>query len=418
MAENVDKDIKALTDQINAELAKVTAIGDELRKEIAKKAPAERIEELIGKQVKAEKDVKTISDQLDAVQLSLKDKTFGQPVAHYNELYKLYKENKANLKKKGSFLDFEFKGNPHMLFKTLDEPTELSDSVADHEVIIPMRTPGVEKLPDRQVLLRDAVSQGVTNSTRVTWVERSARTEGTAPVAEDAQYALSNFTYIQNFAAVEKIGTYVKVTAESLEDWDQLLTEIQNELFPSLERQIENQTYQGNNTPPQLRGIIGVAGVYASTGMNTSVLNANTFDAIIAAGNQLEENNYVPNYAFMSPAIFNIAQCGKGVTGGGYLMPPFASSDKTYIGGMRSVKSNLMVAGSVLVGDFSKVTLYMRRGITIRLWDQDSTDPEFDRKTITASVRCAVKFPTVHQGNTGAFVYDQVSDITTAILAS
>jgi hypothetical protein len=75
-----------------------------------------------------------------------------------------------------------------------------------------------------------------------------------------------------------------------------------------------------------------------------------------------------------------------------------------------------MIAGSALIGDFSKVTLYMRRGITIRLWDQDANDPEFDRKTITASLRAAVVFPTVHQTAAGAFVYDQLSDIVSAIL--
>jgi hypothetical protein len=66
----------------------------------------------------------------------------------------------------------------------------------------------------------------------------------------------------------------------------------------------------------------------------------------------------------------------------------------------------------VLVGDFSKVTLYIRRGIEIKIWDQDSTDPEYDLKTITASVRAAVKFPAPHAY---AFVYDQFDDIISAI---
>jgi len=413
MTENTDKDFKALNDQITAELVKIAAVNTELTKELAKKAPVEKIEELIAKNAAGEVSIKKLSEQLDAIQLSLKDKTIGQPKSVFDELYKSYKEGKENYHKTKAPFEFELKGSPRMLLKTLDEATELSESVADHEVVLPMRTPGVEKLPDRRVLLQDAVARGVTGSTRVTWVERSARTDGTAPVLQDATYALSNFTYIQNFAPVEKIGTYVKVTSEALEDWDELLTQINNELFPSLERQLENQIYQGNNTPPQLRGIIGVAGAYASTGMDLSVLKANNMDAIVAAGNQLEENNYEPNYCFLPPALYNIMSTSKGDSGGAYLLPPFMSNMS--INGIRLVKSNLMIAGSILAGDFSKVTLYMRRGITIRLWDQDSTDPEFDRKTITASLRAAVKFPTVHQAATGAFVYDQIGDIVTAI---
>jgi len=411
-----DKDFKALNDQITAELAKISLVNEELRKEMAKKAPVERIEELIAKNAAGEISIKKLSDQLDAIQLSLKDKTIGQPVDVFNDLYKSYKEGKENYHKNKTPFEFELKGNPRMLLKTLDEAVELSQGVADHEVIIPTRKPGVEKPPDRQVLLQDVVAKGVTNSTRVTWVERSVRVDAAAPVLQDAQYATSNYTYIQNFASVEKIGTLVKVTAEALEDWDELLTQINNELFPALERQLENQIYQGNNAPPQLRGIIGVAGAYASAGMNASVLKANNFDAIIAAGNQLEENNYFPTYCFLPPALFNIMQTSKADSGGAYLIPPFASADRFFVGGIRTVKSNLMIAGSALIGDFSKVTLYMRRGITIRLWDQDANDPEFDRKTITASLRAAVVFPTVHQTAAGAFVYDQLSDIVSAIL--
>ena len=74
--------------------------------------------------------------------------------------------------------------------------------------------------------------------------------------------------------------------------------------------------------------------------------------------------------------------------------------------------SNLITAGQVLVGDFTKVTLYIKRGIEIKIWDQDSTDPEYDLKTITASVRAAVKFPAPHLY---AFVYDAIADIISDI---
>jgi HK97 family phage major capsid protein len=412
----VDKDIKALTDQIDVELKKVADSNTALMEEVKKKAPIEKIEDLMAKNTEGEKKIKTLSDQLDAIQLSLKDKTLGQSVSHWNEMYKAYKEAKPNLRKQGSQFSFELKGSPQMFFKTLDEPVELSDAVADHEVIIPMRTPGVERLPFRRVLLQDIVQRGVTNSTRVTWVERSVLTDGAAPVLEDATYVLSNYTFIQNFAPVEKIGTFVKLTSEALEDWDQLLSEVRNELFPALEQQIENQIYQGTAGAPQIRGIIGVAGAYASATMNAQVINANYHDAVMAAANQLAENNYVANYCFMSPALYALMQTSKGVDGGAYLIPPFASQNGLFIGGVQLVPSNLAVAGSMLVGDFTKYTLFTRRNITVQLWDQDSTDPEFDRKTITASCRIAGKFPTVHQAATGAFCYDQAGDIITAIV--
>lgn len=410
-----DKELKALEDQIKTEQKKQTDAVEAMRK-----ASADQKAELEGKIAESDKKIQKLSEQQDAIQLSLKDRTLGMTVSRYDALYKFWKENKATLVKPGGFqgkqLVMDLPGNPTMYFKTTDEPVELSDAVADHWVLVPFRTPGIEKLPDRQVLMLDAVGRGIVGPTsRVSWVERSARTDNTAPVVEDATYLTGNFTWIANSAEIERIGQMIKVTREAFEDWDVMFTEIRNELFPSLERAVENQVYQGTGASPQLDGIITTAGAYASATLNTSVPQANNYDCIRAAINQLAENNYTPNYCFLPPAEAAKLDLAKSTTGV-YALPPFSTPGGRVISGVKVVESNLMVAGSLLVGDFSKCTLYTRRGMEVRLWEQDSTDPEFDRLTITASVRCALKNPTQHQGNTGAFVYDQIADINAAIL--
>lgn len=414
-----EQELKALTGQINDELKKLAGINTELKKEIDKKAPMERIEDLITKAAAMEISVNKLSAQFDAIELKMKEKRFGGPVSLFGDFEKAYKEKgmKALLNNKslipGGSFTFEMDVNPSLYLKasTIDEATELSNSALANAVIVPMRTPGVEKLPDRQVLMIDVVGRGVTNSNRVTWVERSARTEGTASVAEGNQYAQSDLTYIQKAAEVEKIGTYLKVTNEALEDWDELLTQIRNELFPSVERKLESQLYSGTGSSPQLDGITTSAEAYASTSLDGLIGAANQMDAIVAASNQIEEYYYQPNYAFMAPADFRKMLLSKD-DHNAYVIPPFAGADRMSIDGVRPVKSGLVTAGYVLVGDFSKVTLYIRRGIEIKIWDQDSTDPEYDLKTITASVRAAVKFPAPHAY---AFVYDQFDDIISAI---
>ena len=302
-----------------------------------------------------------------------------------------------------------------MYFKvsTIDESTELSNTIAT-AVVVPMRTPGVEKLPDRQVLMLDAVNRGVTNSNRVTWIERSARTAGAATVAENTAFAQSDFTWLMKVAEVEKIGTYIKVTNECLEDWDECLTQIKNELLPMVERVLETQLYSGTGTTPQLDGIITTASAYASTSLDAKIFKATAFDALRAAANQVAEYNYIPNYAFLSPSNFAEMECSKG-TDGQYVMPPFTTSGGMNVAGMKIVQSNLVAAGKVLVGDFSKVTLYLKRGIEIKIWDQEASDAITDLKTITASCRAAVKFPAPHLYG---FVYDDIADIISAINAA
>lgn len=412
-----DIEIKSLTDQISGEVKKFNATVEEIRTALDTKAPAELITELTNKASAGEISIKKLSDQLDAIQLQMKDQAIGKPASLFGELQKAYMAAKADLKKPQGQMVFEMKNfDPRTILKasTIDEGTELSNSAMNTAVVVPMRVAGVDKAPDRQVLLMDLVARGTTASNRVTWVERSARTAAAASVAENTQYAQSDMTYIMKSAEVEKIGTYLKVTNEALEDWDELLTQIKNELFPMVERALESQLYSGTGTTPQLDGIITTASAYASTSLNAKIYRANIFDAIRAAANQIAEYNFIPNAAFVNPATFAEMEMSKG-SDGQYVMPPFVTAGGMNVGGMRIVQSNLVTAGDVLVGDFTKVTLYIKRGIEVKIWDQDSTDPEYDLKTITASVRAAVKFPAP---NVYAFVYDTVDDIISAINAA
>ena len=408
--------MKVITDEINEEIKRMNGLYAEIQKEIVKKAPVERIEDLIKKNEASEVKLLSLSSQFDNLELKLKDKTIGnKKFSLFSDFEKAYKEGGKEKAKSpsGNFL-YELKGNPRYMLKasTIDEATELSDGDMSTAVIVPMRTPGVEALPDRRITLLDIMGRGVTGSNRVTWVERSARTEGAAAVTNDtSQYAQSDLTYIMKVAEVEKIGTFVKVTNEALEDWDELMTQIRNELFPSVERALESECYSGSGTAPHLDGITTTAKAYISTALNASIKYPNNMDLIIAASNQLEGYNYIADYAMINPTDYRKMLLSKD-SQGNYVVPPFADPSRLLIDGVRPVRSNLVTAGQLLVGDFRKVTLYIKRNIEVKIWDQDSTDPEYDLKTVTASVRAAVKFPTVHQY---AFVYDALADIQTAV---
>lgn len=408
-------EVKKLLDDIQAEIKSFNEAKADMQKAIDGKVGADEIKKLTDLYNAGKTNIETLSKQLDELQLQMKDHPLAKKAADpFAGLKKAFDAKKTEVKAAGGMFSFDLKDvDPRMLFKasTIDTYTELSDSDMGTAVVVPMRTPGVEKLPDRAVLMLDVAQRGTTNSNRVTWVERSARTAAAASVAEGGQYAQSDLTYIMKAAEVEKIGTFIKVTNEALEDWDEMLTQIKNELLPMVERVLENQLYQGTGTTPQLDGIITTASAYASTSLNGSVTAPNTFDAIRAAANQIAEYNYVPNYAFIAPADFAKMEMAKG-SDGHYVMPPFVTAGGMTVAGIRIVPSNLITAGDVLVGDFSKVTLYIKRGIEIKIWDQDSTDPEYDLKTITASVRAAVKFPAPHAY---AFVYDDIADIISAI---
>ena len=412
-----EKQLKALQDQITAEQKKQTELIEALKtaNETQEVEFKKQVDEADVKIKALEEDKTKLSDQMDALELKMKDiKLNSGPQSLFGDFEKEYKEKgKEKVKSTGGAFVFNLKGDPQMYMKvgTIGTYTELGDSDMSTAVIVPMRTPGVVKAPDRNVLMLDAVNRGVTGSNRVTWVERTARTAGADSVAEEGQYGQSDLTYNMKSAEVEKIGTFIKVTNEALEDWDEMLTQIKNELLPMVERDLEDQLYEGTGTTPELDGIITTCSAYASTSLSGAIQTPNNFDAIRAAANQIAEYNHVPTHAFVAPADFAKMEMTKDERGQ-YVMPPFATANGATVAGIRIVQSNLITAGDLLVGDFSKVTLYIKRGIEIKIWDQDSTDPEYDLKTITASVRAAVKFPTA---SIYAFVYDTFADIVSDI---
>ena len=403
-----EKELKALQEQIENEQKKQTKLIEDL-----KTANQLQVDTITKKLDKSEADLKTLSESYDALALQMKDNTKGVQESPFAEMKKVMTDpsTKARLKK-GEPLSFELK-------TTMDEATYLGAGTTNlsTSVLVPFREAGVSKAPDRRTTLLDLIARAPINSNRISWVERTARTNNLdtaahASVAQGAVYLASDYTYQQKFSQVEKIGQYVKVTAEALEDWDQLYATIQDELFTAVERALELEIYEGTGTSPQLKGITAVCTAYTLTTEITGVITPNIFDAARAALAQLAIANFSgPFTVVVNPADGAKMDMPKNADGM-YLLPPFIGLDRRIISGAKVVESNLVAAGYMLVGDFSRDKLFMRRGIEIKIWDQEASDAIYDLKTITASVRCVNRLTIPDYA---AFVYDAIDDITTAI---
>jgi HK97 family phage major capsid protein len=401
-----EQELKALQMEIKSEQKKQFDAIEAMKKDVGAQNAA-----LLEKYDAASANITKLSEQADALALQLKDqKMNGKRENPFTEMKKALTDKSVLTElKKGGQRTFEIKAS------TIDEATELSNGTTDLSaaVIVPFREPGVGKAPDRPTTLLDIVSRGGITSNRTSWVERSARTAGAAAVAEGNQYAQSDFTWIQRFAPVEKIGTFVKVTNEALEDWDQVMSEINNELFPMIERVVESGVYEGTGTSPALQGITdaGFATAYSAIGI-TGIVTPNLIDVITSATAQIRALYFTDElFAVVNPFDYAMMTMPKNADGI-YLMPPNLTSDRLSVAGVRVVVSGLVTQGYILVGAMKRDTLFIKRGIEIKIWDQDSTDPEYDLKTITASVRAVNRIKTTDYA---AFVYDAIADIVTAI---
>ena len=398
-----EKELKELKELIKDEVKKLNEAQETYRK-----ASADERVKIEEKMKKLDENIEKLSNQADQLELKMKDFSLGKAKKGLFDDMKeaLTKKETIEMLKKGGQMSFELKAS------TIDTQTELSGSNLATAVVIPFREAEVGKAPDRVTSLLAVVNKAVTSSGIVTWVERSARTEGAAFVAETAQNPQSDVTYIQRSKTCERIGTHYKVTSAALEDWDQLYSEIVNEVIPQLEREIESNIFSGSGTSPALLGMTANASAFSVSGLTEKVVNPNYLDAIRACVAQLLAANYLgPFTAVINPVDAALMDLAKD-SNGAYVIPPFLTADRKLVSGARLIESNLVRAGNVLVGDMSKDTLYFRRGIEVKLWDQDATDPEYDLKTITASARCLNRIKSVHYD---AFVYDSFADIITSI---
>ena len=256
----MEKELKELTEQLAKERKEAAEKQAELEKLLEAKASSEQIEEVKSVADKMEENIQKLAKQQDEIEIKLRDQSKPLIKGYGNEFLKaLKKADPKQVMKAGGQFAGTIEGDVwNMLRKvgTIEIDDNLGAFDLDTAVILPMRTPGIDKAPDRRTSILDLLTMGVTNSNHVTWIERTARTDGTDTVAEIGHYGQSDFHWAQKKALVEKIGTYIKISNESLEDWPFVISEIRNELIGMLRRSLETQVWEGNGTSPDLDGII------------------------------------------------------------------------------------------------------------------------------------------------------------------
>lgn len=369
---------------------------------------------------KMSKNIITLSTQLDTIQLKMKDSVIkGKIEPWIISLAKALKSDnfKKAVKKEGKF-EVTFATNPYSIMKvgTMLTDDNLGGFDLDTAVVVPMREPGVFKAPDRALTILDIVTKGTTTSDQIVWTERTARTEGAAAIAEGGVFIESDIHWALKKAQVEKIGTYYKASNESLDDWEYTLSEINTEGIGQLERELEEEVVSGSGISPHLVGILTHAVAFTYAGLNGFFTKVNIFDLVHAMAAQVMAAKFNPTHY-----VLNIADSAKLFgykdSNGQYVLPPFMGMNGTTIDGMQlvSVTDDILPAGSALVGDFTKDKLFMRREITIEMFDQNEDDAKYDLRMIRLKLRAANR---IRVCDYAAFCYDTLTDVSALVGAA
>jgi len=267
----------------------------------------------------------------------------------------------------------------------------LTGRVARHE-----RDPERSKTARRNPFILELVNVTTTNAAVVSYVERDAPDGAPGMTAEGAVKPLIDFDYTERLAVVKKMTARIKMSKEMMEDVDGFVADTEDELTERLALLIDTQLLSGDGTGNNLSGILTNATAFAAGGLANAIENANNFDVLRVALNQVSLNNFNSTVIIMNPTDVTAMDLTKG-SDDHYIMPPFSTADGTIIKGIRIVENNGVTADDFVVGDLSKYKVKLREDININ-YGHSGDDFEKNLLTSLCEARATAYIPNVNFG--------------------
>ena len=242
---------------------------------------------------------------------------------------------------------------------------------------------------------RDIVNVAPIRGNKVTWINKSAVSNGAGMTAEGATKTQISWTYSEESADVKKITAYVKVSKEALDDLDFLRSEINTDLRQEIELKLDEQIAEGSGVGQNIKGILTYAPTFAvaGTSLAAAVDGANRLDVLRSSVALIRKAKFRANYIAINPVDAALMDMEKG-DDNHYILPPFVTADGTRVAGTTVIESFSIDEGSFLVGDFTKSNLRIREEININL-GYENDDFTKNMVTILAEMR-AVHYIKLH----------------------
>lgn len=248
-----------------------------------------------------------------------------------------------------------------------------------------IRMPGFVPSAQRTPTVTDVIPVGQTSQAAVVYMlettftnNAAERTEG-ANNAGEAALALTPTT-----STVRQIPVWLPVTQEQMDDVPYVQGYINNRLPLMLRQRLSQQLLVGNGAPPNLAGIIGLAGV------NTQAKGADpTPDAIYKGMTQIMVTGFAnPNFAVFHPNDWQDIRLLR-TADGIYIWGSPADPGPDRIWGLSVVKDTACTENTAVVGDSAFWELVMRQGIEMEVSDSHASLFIQYTLAVRASVRAA-----------------------------
>ena len=364
------------------------------------KSELENYKSLEVKNAEMEKAIAKMEGRLEAMAEKAVDAPLKKKARSLNEaLVNAYVENVDKVRdaiEKGSRINLDVKVAPEVT---------INDDYTGN-VALSVLEPGVNRIPRPIRRMREISNVGSTTSKFVTYIQQ---TQNVAPGAEESLWTAEagakfngEVKYEEVSEEVKKVAAYIKVSKEMLADLSFVRSEINTELMEAIEQNIDDALINGAGGT-SLNGLLSVAPSFSAGSFAASVPSANIWDVIRIAKAQIEAGNFVPTHVVLNPEDVAALELTKTSTGE-YTYPAFWDANLR-VAGLTVVSSNNITAGTMLVGDFTKMNIKFREDMNMSVGYEND---DFTRNMVT--ILCEARLVAYVKGNdVNAFVQSDLA---------
>jgi len=243
----------------------------------------------------------------------------------------------------------------------------------------------------RPIQVTDLIPLGQTGQNAIVYMEETTFTNNAAEVAESTQAAAATYgeaalALTEQTSNVRKIGVWLPLSDEQLEDVPQVRSYVDARLRFMLRQRLDSQILVGNGTAPNLEGINNVSGIQTQAKGSDP-----TPDAIYKAMTLVRvTGRAMPGAVIMHPNDWQDIRLLR-TADGVYIWGNPSEPGPERIWGLPVAQSDAQTENTAVVGDFANFSmLFERRGIEVKITDSHDTFFINGKQAIRADFRVAL----------------------------
>jgi HK97 family phage major capsid protein len=216
-------------------------------------------------------------------------------------------------------------------------------------------------------------------------MEETTFVNNAAEIGEGELYPESALGLEDKSAPVRKIGTWIPITDETLEDVPRARGYLNNRLPFMVRQRLDGQLLNGSGSGSNLRGLLN------TTGIQTQAKSGDpTPDAVYKAMTKIKVNGLaMPNATVWNPTDWQNVRLLR-TTDGIYIWGAPSEPGPARIWGLPVVEAFGVTVGTAVVGDFANFAeLAVKRGIDVQISNSHNDFFVRGKQAVRADIRAA-----------------------------